>query len=665
MNINKVIIVYRKELKDVFREKKAVLMMILLPLLLYPLLMIGMSQLQAIGGDKLNKESSDVAISGKISDELIRMIKASEKLKLVQSKNTKLDLKEKKIDSWIEKVSIDSEETFLIHYDGAMPKSRIAERRTSDIVYNFKRFSQEQTLKALKIEREVLDPFAIKSKNSASKTRMGGMLLGMILPLLLIVTMLMGAMYPAIDLTAGEKERGTLETILTTPIHRTELLSGKFLTVATTALITGFLNLSSMMMTYSLGLVQMGQLTGKMDFTISPLSLVIMFILVVPIALLISSVMISASLFTKSFKDASSLLSPVLIILMTPALISLMPGMEIDSYLAVVPITNVSLLFKEIFLGNFQWHLIFLAFLSNSIAAVLFISIVSKLYNAESILFSEDKGFNFSLSRKNIQPGTIFEISTAFIIIALILLLQIYGGGYLQLKYPIGGLLISQWFLIVLPVLLFTWFFKLKFKKVFFLKKFSISELLAAVLLAISGFGIATMIGGVESILFPEAYKSLDSAFKPFMDALSEYPLIFQYFVMGVTAGVCEEFLFRGVFLSSLKNRMPKWSAIIIVAVVFGLFHMHLLRLPHTILLGILLTYLVYRTESLYLSIIAHFLINSFAVTLKYIPNMEEYSESFMKDFSSIIPVIVITFISLALGIFIVEKSVKNRPSFK
>ena len=130
------------------------------------------------------------------------------------------------------------------------------------------------------------------------------------------------------DLTAGEKERGTLETILTVPIKRSELLLGKYLTVTTVALITGTLNLVSMLMTYSLGLIQLGDMNGSINFDFSLSAILILFVLLIPLSMFISASILSVCLFGRSFKEAQNLATPFYLLLIFPSLFAMAPGIN-------------------------------------------------------------------------------------------------------------------------------------------------------------------------------------------------------------------------------------------------------------------------------------------------------------------------------------------------
>jgi sodium transport system permease protein len=212
------------------------------------------------------------------------------------------------------------------------------------------------------------------------------------LPYLVILMCLTGAMYPAMDLTAGEKERGTMETILTSRVSRTHLVLGKFLLVLTASIATALLAVTSMGVS-SVAAARMFATTlpagakAQFKLSINPSALAAVFMLIVPVAVLFSATLLAVSLFAKSYKEAQSYISPLMIVVIVPAVASLMPGVELNARLALVPILNVSLVSKEIFTGTYHWNFIAAAFLSSCLYAAVALVAAVQLFQREDVLF--------------------------------------------------------------------------------------------------------------------------------------------------------------------------------------------------------------------------------------------------------------------------------------
>ncbi len=226
----------------------------------------------------------------------------------------------------------------------------------------------------------------------ASREKVGGALIGGLVPYFIILLCLTGAMYPAMDLTAGEKERGTIETILCSPVSRTHLVLGKFLMVLTASVATGVLSVISMTVSFGVGkkLLQ-GVANGAADtilqITMTGKAVISVFTMVLPLAVLFSAALLAIALFARSYKEAQSYISPLMIVVVLPAVAAVLPGVELNAALALVPVLNTSLISKEIMTGTYHWKYIVLIFASSCIYAAGAIAIAVKLFQREDVLF--------------------------------------------------------------------------------------------------------------------------------------------------------------------------------------------------------------------------------------------------------------------------------------
>jgi len=230
----------------------------------------------------------------------------------------------------------------------------------------------------------------------------GGNIVGGMIPYIFILLCFTGAMYPAMDLTAGEKERGTLETILCSPVARTDLVLGKFLVVLAASLGTVVISLLSMGATFLIG----GMLLAKSDVgaaamaaaksgaaqgftlpTIDPAGTLMVLAMVLPVAVLFSAILMAVSLFAKSMKEAQSYVSPLIIVVILPAMMGMLPGVELNARLALVPILNLALVSKELVSGVFHWNYIALIFGSTCLYAAVALAACVRMFNREQVLF--------------------------------------------------------------------------------------------------------------------------------------------------------------------------------------------------------------------------------------------------------------------------------------
>src|SRR2546426_870433 len=273
-------------------------------------------------------------------------------------------------------------------------KSEISAKRIEKSLEKYRDQVVQDRLSAKNLPASTLKPFAIEQHNVAPPEKTSGAAVGGLISYMVILLCMTGAMYPAIDLTAGEKERGTMETILTSPISRTHLVLGKLFLVLTASLTTAVLSVISMGTSFLLvgkaGAAGGGIEKGKENAFVLALSLksvLAVLMMALPVAFLFSAVLLTIALFAKSSKEAQSYLTPMIFIVIIPAIAAFLPGVELDARLALVPILNTSLVCKEIVTGTYHWNYIALIFASTCVYAAAAIFIAVKMFQREDVLF--------------------------------------------------------------------------------------------------------------------------------------------------------------------------------------------------------------------------------------------------------------------------------------
>jgi len=199
--------------------------------------------------------------------------------------------------------------------------------------------------------------------------------------------MFTGGMYPAIDMTAGEKERRTLEVVLSSPASRGAIILGKVLAATTAVLVTAILAMVSLIVSFRFADfgIQVGKAAGRVPLDATGIALV--FVALVPMAVLAASLMVAIALLAKSFKEAQSYLTPLVMASIFPLLVGMLPGLQLTPVLALIPLFNVCQLIKEIFLGEYS-HLAFaITMASNIVYAGLAFFAAVRVFSKESVLF--------------------------------------------------------------------------------------------------------------------------------------------------------------------------------------------------------------------------------------------------------------------------------------
>jgi sodium transport system permease protein len=272
-------------------------------------------------------------------------------------------------------------------------KSEIAANHVEKALKKYSDNIVKNRLAARNLAVSVLNPFEIKQENVAPPEKVGGAAIGGFLGYFVIVLCLQGAMYPAIDLTAGEKERGTMETILSSPISRVHLVFGKFFLVLTAALVTAALSVTSMGVSFwGSQMFHAFDAGGASDAGSSRLhigvgAILSVFLMALPLAVMFSAALLTIALFAKSHKEAQSYITPLMFIVIIPAIAAMLPGVELTPKLALIPILNVSLLCKDLIAGTYRWNLIAIIFGSTCAYAAVALFLAVKMFQRESVLF--------------------------------------------------------------------------------------------------------------------------------------------------------------------------------------------------------------------------------------------------------------------------------------
>ena len=401
MKLRDIGIVYRKEMTDSLRDRRTLISMIVVPILIMPLLTIGMGVLAAEMVGRAEEEIPKVMVlGGDDSPNVMEELRAQEDLRVIPATaDYAKQIEDKKIRAAVEippgfdaSVAAGAPAAVTIYdYEGNL-KSGIAADRVRKFFRDLGDHTVTARLAAQHLPATLIHPFDVKVQNIVSPEKVTGEIVGGIVPYIVILLCLTGAIYPAIDLTAGEKERGTMETILTSPVARIDLVFGKFFTVLTASIATAVLAVLSMSVSFGVGKAMLMNLAtssqaGRFTLAINPKSVAAVFVMVLPLAVLFSAALLAIALFAKSYKEAQSYLQPLMIVVILPAVAAVLPGVELNAHLALIPVLNTSLISKEILTGTYHWHYIALIFASSCVYAAIALSFAVRFFEREDVLF--------------------------------------------------------------------------------------------------------------------------------------------------------------------------------------------------------------------------------------------------------------------------------------
>jgi sodium transport system permease protein len=598
-----------KELRETLRDRRTLAVMILFPLVVYPLLALVGTQLVASRKQTEEARASQVAVlgDGPLADQVRARVDRAPKLFKRHPTGTRADVDAEKLDALV---------TITPGSGAAAPAGQARAHIAFDATRNEGRQAEERlTSELASIWPAGCAPqYNVQPDNLAPATRTSGYLLSKALPLMILLMVLLGAFYPAIDVTAGERERGTLETVLSAPIPRLQLLAGKVLAVTVLASVSGLLNLISM----SMALVQVVNLAAPASELPVPWSRAAATgLVVVPTAFLLSALFVAVGSLARGFKEAQNLLVPVYFLFFAPAMLGAMGDLPLSFALALVPGLNVSLLARDIALHKAGAGITTLVLAATMAVGALALLAAARLYVSERFLSAADPD---SVDRRRPAPGQPDPArqrpptsGDALAMFAIGYLLLYFVLIPLQRRDLIGGLLISQWLGLFGLTLLYALLTRRSPVPAFALRPAAAVAWAGATLMALGGWMVANLIGQWVLAPPPEYIEAFRRMLFPETQARG---LLASLALFALTPAVCEEMFFRGLILRGLLTRVPPATAIALCAAMFGIYHVDLYRLVPTTLLGGMLGFIAWRSGSLGPSILAHFLNNAVLVSL-------------------------------------------------
>lgn len=626
MSITRMKTLFKRELLDILRDKKTLVMMILVPIILYPLLIVGMTVLMTSIMASQEEKTYLVAFENDaaLATEVERIFAENEedltyKIEIVESSDCKAELEALELDAYV--VS-DANGNIQINYLSAKDNSTTAMSVLRDALDIYEDELREQRVSEAGLDVEtILNPIEVQNEDLSTTEESIGNIIGSMMPFLIITVILMGAIYPAIDVTAGEKERGTLETLLTLPVTNFEMIMSKFLAVSTIACASAVLNIFSMagamafLVTSSFSAAA-EDLNIAIDFQNFIPGILFTIVVMMFFALLVTAVCMCTCVFAKNFKEANNYITPVMLVFMFGSYAPMLPDLELTVQTAAIPIVNVALMVEGLFQFNYNYGLFAIVLFSNVAYSLLAIMVLGKIYNSEAVLFSEGlSGVKIFSKRSEMKEKQMPGVGDVVLLLCVVLLLSFYVGSYAQIKWGFGGVAVQQAIILIAP-LFYAWYMKADAKKLFSIQKIKPLQLIGSLCIGIAVFVGALIVGALLVPVFPESAENLSG-----LDAmLLEQPVYLLVLVMAVMPAIGEELLFRGFLMGTLKHKCKAWITITVTTFIFAAFHMSLIKLFTIGIVGLGLTWVTYKTGSIVASMCVHFLNNVMSVLISVYP---------------------------------------------
>ena len=382
----------RKEFKDTVRDKRTLMAMIVVPLLLFPVIFTLVSGLQSESMEKAMSRDLKVAVAGSpVPAELQAQLETGENLRMIpfgQDTSYRSYVRSDSLDAAIAvtpdfQSRIDNMQTGRIQLFFQSTEEGV-EQRLTKLLDQYGAKLRRQRLAMLDISEEAIQPVQVEKVDMATMKEKIGKYVGGFIPYIFIIFCFTGAMYPAIDLFTGEKERGTIETILTTPVKRMHLLTGKMSVVVATGIISALLAIVGLFGGLNFADTLPAQITEITGDILQPEFILLLLSMLIPLTIFFAGILIPISIYAKSFKEAQSIITPINILVILPGIVGLLPGVELTLHTALIPVVNIALATKDIVAGTIDYGLLAAVYASLILFAVLTVAFSVRYFGKET-----------------------------------------------------------------------------------------------------------------------------------------------------------------------------------------------------------------------------------------------------------------------------------------
>jgi sodium transport system permease protein len=496
--------------------------------------------------------------------------------------------------------------------DGANPRSGEAERACEQALSRWKRSLVEERLRGAGLEAAALEPLTVVVPRLAPpseelRTRVAGLV-----PMLLALLAVVGAFYPAVDLLAGERERGTLETLLVQPVRRSDIFLGKLLVVACAALVSVVLNLASLGLTAALAA---GQIPASAGLDLGGIlamgagSLALCLVVLLPLVVTVSAAALALSGLAASSKEAQNYLAPLILAVQGAAMVALVPHAAPTVALDLVPVTGAVVALKAALERPVPpWGHLLLATLASGAVAAVVVGWSARLMDDERFRYPALVRAGWGRFRRwgarPAAPGGLEVLAVYAVAVGGMTLGAGLMGGLPAPARVVAPLLAF----IALPALLFAWVGAFRARETFFLAAPRPRQLAGAVALLPAALALSLGLGALQGLWMPpQGQGEVEKQIGEIIAAIERSGgLPLAILCLAVAPAVCEELLCRGVLLSGLSRGVGRVAAVLLTAFLFAVLHLSPYRLLPQCALGVLLAWMTLRTGSIVPAMVVH-----------------------------------------------------------
>jgi sodium transport system permease protein len=633
MNWSTLRLLYVHEMRMLLRSRRTVVTSILIPAVMMPLMILGSQYAQQQGRNRVDQTTFRYSVSGEWAEYargLIRSTRTSEEfrgfqIEEIQTADPHAGLEDGTLHFYLE--TLTAEEAGKLEpppvssnptQDGTItrvPAVRVVYRGNQDLA----RRGAQRMIELMRTARRhqsytrLLDGgfpshpdgiLAMTAQNVATESQVSGSNVGRFFTFVLLIWMAAAGSIAAMDIIAGEKERGTLETLITSAAGRTEIVTAKQLTISTVALGITLIQTLNALLYVKFRIIRLPE---GFDLSVSMGTVLQLFALYIPMAAAIAAALLIISAHSRTYKEAQLHFFPFYLVSLVPALAAVLPGLRLRSIIALVPIANVSVAAREVLMGRPDSLMIVVTVAVMTLTAVFLLRYSARLLVREDIVVSaqHDQAAIIGgddLFRKRVLPW--FAVMWALMFAAAA---NIPGLQTIRNQLLFNELVIFAGF-----SLLIVWRYRLNVREIVGVRRLRWPVWIAVLMAVPAAQVVARALFKLVNTVLPMPEPVLRELGDQI--AAAALPPWQMYVFVALLPAICEEFAFRGILLHGLRLRFHPLVRCLLVGILFGLFHYALFRIAPTALLGIILTGIALMTRSILPGILFHAANNSFAI---------------------------------------------------
>jgi sodium transport system permease protein len=628
------LVIYRKELIDTLRDRRTLATMLLVPMVAYPLTLLLTTETIAVKMRQEELHEAHAVVAGTVPEGASAALESAEGIRLERATITDTEavartiLAEDGVDvvvasSTAARSAIDRDGTaeITLYFDPTKSYSDAAVRRVQGALDGWATSLVGERMRAHDLPESAATPVAIERRSIATEKAVGSQMASMALPALILVFIAISSFYPAVDLVAGEKERRTLATLLCAPIRAIDIVLGKYFAVVTVGTLAGLLNVVVLSLTLLRVVGEHADAGSAIGFSLPGLRIMAMLPLVPLISLPIGALMLFVASLARSFRDASYLLTPVLLVAIAPASLCSLPGFELTPLFAAMPLANAALFMKALLQDKATIESALIVTVSSLAFTLLMLFFCARVFSDERVLFSRS-GRRAELSLLFFRPPPA-SVSTGLVFASAIFIANYYGGFFTEGWPPLEAIAFTQATAHLCPAILLALWMRRSIDPRDLLRTHvpTARATFAGIAIGLGAWlGVSLPAGWLTSYLIP----GQSEAARQFAEALGldEIALTSSILCFAVLPALAEEIAFRGVLLglfehASVSKKVGPRSAVIAQAALFGLMHGSVFRFLPTALLGLLLGTLAQKSRSIWPSALAHAMTNGILIGIE------------------------------------------------